>query len=412
MRMRLLFVLAFLLAGSQAVAQSTWSRIKLDSLHETWVNQADPNVTIHDVVKLNPTFLNQTLANPHVQYEDNTGDWMVMSYGDQALSSLPYDAIYIPKRLAAYFDHWAIPSAPALQYPLSIPGYLGSGAGVTKTPTSTTAGRHFFAVVPVENPADNTGWVAWAARDENDQKWYFLGPGGTEVTDPTASLKLIKRSDFHKAWQHIAMVFVNGSFYVVVGYAGGCGIKATWWRITFNQADDWGLTHYGGGSSYEVQRWDSGAGPSFVSTDGTVPSNNDSWQCRAQDPPSNSSNGNTGPADPMDIVVVPKADGSFDSMLFIYTPEANFAQLPTRVFYAKGALPINGNLNFQWSPMQSLDTSLFWDRGSFPGYEGIYKCLRSWRRLLPLGELQRPALRLCSCVAERSISAGESGRMC
>src|SRR5262245_43477989 len=130
---------SFLLPCALAAQPAQWSRIKIETLYETWHNAAPPYSQYSDVVNLLPTtFTNQTLANPHVQYGDSPGDWLIMCYGDNNLGNQSlYDAIYIMKRQASN-GYFSIPTGPVLSYPPNTPdGYLGAGAGFTKTPVAT-----------------------------------------------------------------------------------------------------------------------------------------------------------------------------------------------------------------------------------------------------------------------------------
>jgi hypothetical protein len=64
----------------------------------------------------------------------------------------------------------------------------------------------------------------------------------------------------------------------------------------------------------------------------------------------------------MDVISLKKADGSFDSILFVYMGARDFGKSPTRIVYAKASLPTTATGNFQWGPLHVLDTSILWDR--------------------------------------------------
>jgi hypothetical protein len=388
-RGRLLTSVFCLLISAGAVGQAppAYSRVKLDTLYESWVN-SETGQPVNNVISLNPgNFRDQTLANPHVQYTDGNPDWLLMCYGDQALSDHTlFDAIYVVRRQASN-GAFQIPQSPVLAHPPNAGpyAYLGAGAGITKTKVATSAGRKYFAVVPVGSPTTGQAWITWAASTDGTT-WKFMTPSGAETADPNQSVKLIRRQDYGNNWQHVAMVYLKtttsdpGFFYVHLGYSGGCGIKGTWWRLPFVQSHPWGLKSLNPSlGKFEAQRFDKSlATPAYLFTDscatetGVCVPLNDAWQCNAQDPPSTPQNGNTGAADIMDLIAFEKEDGTLDHVLSIYTPEARFGQQPTPIYYVKGSPPATSNSNFQWQPHRLLDTSMFWDRSAFPQFSGTY----------------------------------------
>lgn len=169
-----------------------------------------------------------------------------------------------------------------------------------------------------------------------------------------------------------------GYFYANLGYQGLGGIKGTWWRIPFNASHPWGLKYNTSINEFEVQRFNRDLVPArYELTDecdgGICPPNDaDNWQPRAQDPQSTAQNGYTGPAEPFDLIVFERQDGTADHVLLLYTPEARYGQIPPLIYYVKGTMPATSTSNFQWSPQQSLDTSMFWDRSAYPQFAGTY----------------------------------------
>lgn len=324
-------------------------------------------------------FRNQILANPKVVYND-AGEWLIMGYGDNNLDDTAVcDAIYVLKR--KHSGEIVLPTNPVLAYPAPPPvppptpcqgGYLGNGAAFTKTPTATSLGYRYFAILPAGNPQLGQAWVTWAvSQDEEGQIWRFVAEQGGTTTDPRQSVKLIRKSDLSYHYEHLTMVYnvYDNFFYVVLGYNGACGIKGTWWRIRFDPSNSWGLPYNPSLGSYEVQRLSS-AGSAYVISNGVIPEDFDNWQCAAQSPP-----GVLGPADPMDLVQLYKSNGTFDSMLFVYVPEQGYGP-PTDVYWVKGGLPCAGQLpctqNFTWGTPTALNTSTLQPRYSYYGAGGGY----------------------------------------
>jgi hypothetical protein len=67
------------LANLSAQTVPIYSRLKLDTLYESWVNSATGQ-PVSNVISLDPAnFKNQTLANPHVQYTDGNPDWLLIA---------------------------------------------------------------------------------------------------------------------------------------------------------------------------------------------------------------------------------------------------------------------------------------------------------------------------------------------
>ena len=129
-----------------------WSRLKIESLYESW--QESNGTLVNDVISLDSTnFKNQTIANPHVQSLDPPlSDWTVLCYGDNNLGDQSrYDAIYALKRQSSN-GRFVVPGSPVLAYPTGVVGFLGAGAGVTKTPVGTSGTNYrYFAVVTAED---------------------------------------------------------------------------------------------------------------------------------------------------------------------------------------------------------------------------------------------------------------------
>jgi hypothetical protein len=372
-RKRLFFI--FLIVATAAPLAAQWSTISLDQPYRYW--HRDPDGTLFDdVLNLSPgAFNNQVIANPHVQYNDN-GEWLIMGYGDASLGDTRVgDAVYVFKR---YNTGWyKVPSTAALAWPAAQPGTnwlsvggIGSGAGFTKTLTPSSGGYKYFAAVQVAqapvnaNGAFTYGWTSWAVSADGES-WSFVSQSGGLTNDPGQSLKLIRRSDSSdlthdggtRFW-HIAMVYnkYDNYFYIASGWAGLCGIKATWWRIRFDSTNGYGLPYNASLSTYEVQVLSNGNYTNTVSvgngsiSNGLITDDWDVWQCDAQSP--TAANG-AGPADPMDIVQLYKSDGSFDSMLFLYQPELDLS----KIYYVKGTLPTTATGTFVWATPQYLDLS-------------------------------------------------------
>ncbi len=365
--------IAFLLGASVFGQPAQWSRIKIDTIYEHWLKNQFPSndLYVDDVVNLKPppgSFMAQSLANPHVLLpDDQTNDWIIGTYGTKLDG--PGDSIYVLRRHSIDGDY-DIPSSAALP---GVSGHgLGAGMAMVKAPVATSTGRRYFGLVPV---LGSTGWITWASLDANGSTWSFLGANGTAVTDPLSSVKLIRRADLSGQWQHPSIVYARilnvDYFFVVVGYSGACGITASWFRLTFDPSNSngFGLKFDTGLNSYLVQRWN---GSSFINTNGEV-DNQDLWQCASVAPTDASGNGN-GAADPMDLVSLKKADGSFDSILFVYMPVRDFGKSPSRLAYSKASLPTTATGNFQWGPLHVLDTSILWDRNTFSGAHTYNAC--------------------------------------
>ena len=368
--------LSLVLAGVPVQAQ--WSKMSIVQRydHDHWVRDHGNGyyTTENGLTSLDPSnFNNQTLGEQHVQSTDS-GDWLIMSYGDNNLAEQTVcDQIYVVTRHAN--GSYSIPANSALAYPpvpnpkppppyLQCKDYLGAGAGIAKTPSATGTGYKYFAILPVTDAQYHHAWVTWAVSKDG-QNWSFPAQGlrGT-TSDPRQSLQLIRRADLQdnnsngtNHFWHIAMVYnkYDGFFYVTLGYANEVGIAVTWWRISFDPNNAWGLKVRTPlpQLTYEVQRR-SGAG--YVVTDGIIPTD-DSWVNNAQDP---KPQGDLPPVDPMDIVQLYKPDGTFDSMLFIYQPLRGFGQNPDTIAYVKGTADgKHGKYSgdFEWTTPQTLTSA-------------------------------------------------------
>lgn len=353
-------VLAVGLSGGSLFAQPTqWSRLTIDQVYEHW-NVHNPFATVEDVINLNPPpalFMNQSLANAHVVVPDSqTGDWLVVCYGTRLVP--PGDSIYVFKRYAEDGDY-EVPTTPALA---GAAGHgLGAGAGVVKAPSATVTGRRIFALVPV---LGNPGWLTWASLDANGTTWSFLSPTGGTVTDPVQSIRLIARSDFADRWQHPAIVHANvlgvDYFFIAIGYASDtntCGIPAIWFRLQFDASNPNGFGLKANSPNvYKIQRWN---GSAYVDTNGLV---TNAEACTGAAPLA----GGDSAADPMDLVSLKKVDGTLDSILFVYVPANGGYRDPKRVMYSKASLPATATGNLQFGAFRVLDTSVLWDRATFP----------------------------------------------
>lgn len=419
-----------------AAATAQWNIMTISTscggpcLYGSWTECPNPptcssSPVVNDVLSLRPeAFGGQQFANPHVAYADN-GDWIIMGYGFTPITGNTIgDSINIMTRINAgshagkYILHR--PLNPVMHNPPAIPpenwttvGGMGAGAGFTKTDVASAGGYKFFALLPVGNthgapvggPPDGSGcappgtttpargWVTMAVST-NGTSWYFVPPSGTAPVapdNPDGSKLLLKRIEggephvsflfpdagcapdhrWHHIYWHQAMMYnkYDQFFYIALGYDGACGLKTTWWRVKFVPGATFGLG--------AIERFDRSLGK-FVSSDGTIPDDGDVWQCNGQDPQSTAQNALTGPADPMDLIMLFNNDGSFNSVLFLYKPEMDYgnALLPgsQHIFYTRGGLPTSSTGNFVWDNPQQLDagplTSLY--EGGCGGGGGYY----------------------------------------
>jgi hypothetical protein len=378
--------LALLVAAPLA---AEWSTLSIDQTYPSW--HRDPDGTLfNDVLSLSPdNFNNQVLSNPHIQYNDD-GQWLIMGYGDSSLGETTVgDAIYVMKRLNTGW--YKVPASAALKFPAALSGSdwtsvggLGVGAGIAKTSNRTPDPYNYkyFAVVQVAQAPWNAnkgaftrGWTTWAVSTDGED-WYFVAQSGGTTRDAGESLQLIRRADLaqltstgmNRFW-HIAMVYnpSDNYFYIVMGWAEeGGGIKGTWWRVRYNQGNAYGLPVNAstGAPEVEVLAFNSVTQTySFTRTttvgsgavsDGLITDYSDAWANQAQSPVA------SGPADPSDLVELYKADGSVDSMLFIYAPESG---LNDSLYYVKGTLPTDPTANIIWNTPQALDFSSLTNAG-------------------------------------------------
>jgi hypothetical protein len=339
----------------------------VDTLYEHFNESAVPNdITVDDVINLKPgAFMAQSLANPHiVTLDDASGDWLVAGYG--TLLDPVGDSVFVLRR---HLDDGSY-DIPATQTLRGAPGHgLGAGMAVVRAPTPTSSNRKYFGLVPV---LGSPGWLTWASLDSNGTTWSFLGANGSPVTDPLQSIKLIRRADLGGSWQHPAIVYARilgvDYFFVAAGYGGGCGFTASWFRLTFDASNPFGLKFDNTLNSYLVQRWN---GSAYINTNGEL-ANDDSWQCASADPKDPAIDNSA--ADPMDLISLKRADGSVDSILFVYMGVREFGRNPTRLVYTKGSLPTTATANFQWGPFHVLDTSILWDRSTFSAAHTYNAC--------------------------------------
>lgn len=370
-----------LLAVAFAVpATAQWSTMTL----QTWDNQGfwdTPTSSVkYDVVNLSPDlFTDQVFGNPHVFYDD-ASNWIITGYGDSQFGSTAKgDAVYTIKRTpnGAYDRN----VTPVLSWPdaasgsdWTSKGAIDAGVGVAKTPSVTTTsgtlgGYKYFMLVPIwqqpnsTNPPGGIRWISWAVST-NGTSWVFVNQAGTGTTsDPASSLKLIHRPGGTVSYYHPTMMYNphDGYFYISLGYRGSYGgIRATWWRMKFKTTNLFGLNKPTGWSTFEVERLD---GTNYISTDGTLPDDLQGWPAtapwpdRAADP--KSTPGNMGyAADPIDLVYLSKADGSFDSILFLYKSESGFDDTTEApIYYVRGTQPTTSTGNFVFGTPQRLDLS-------------------------------------------------------
>jgi hypothetical protein len=352
-------------------------------------------------------FRSQTFANPHILNADN-GDWLIQGYGDVFTESTPdactgvapaaqsqwvADAIWtITRKTDGSYQIPArsIPDQPTMKFtegtnPL---GYLGAGSGIAKTTSTVScsgcAAYKYFAIAPVVIPDTGAGWVTWAMSTDG-VSWSFLNAAGTGTTsDARSSYHLIHTTSNINAesgshvW-HSAMVYnpADQNFYVNFGYNTAGGIKGTWWRLHFDPSQIGGLNL--GSSTFRqiLQRGTPSCGTpgaiesttsdTWVNHNGVLPDPGfgGGWIFDAQSPRTGTTDTscNTpktaiGPADAMDLKILYKADGSVDSLLFIYASEnAMFSGAPA--YYVKGTLPTSAtnSADFQWSTPQAFNYS-------------------------------------------------------
>jgi hypothetical protein len=217
------------------------------------------------------------------------------------------------------------------------------------------------------------GWTTWAVSADGET-WSFVAQSGGLTSDPGQSLKLIHTSDnknlyianngdHNNRFNHIAMVHnpSDNYFYIVMGWSGVCGLKATWWRIHFDQNNPYGLpTEPVTGAFPEVQVLNNVDHAYHTSeltngstgvTNGLVTDYSDTWQCRAQSPSATAYNA----AEPSDIVQLYTPTGAYDSMLFLYQSEEDY---PTRHIHYVRTMPGTSPTptgEFPWQAPQELN---------------------------------------------------------
>ncbi len=292
-----------------------------------------------DLVALGPEVDAQHLSNPHTVIGDD-GLPITLAYG--STNDSPQ---LIGDRTYAIHDGKA---NMVMNFPPHEPqciDYLGVSVGVAKTEAATSLGYRYFAIGPAGDAEKHQAWITWAVSKDG-LSWEFVDATGTRLTkDPRQSLHLIARRDLidnvpgrtdnQPHYWHPAMFYnhEDGYFEVVLGYAGVVGIGATWWAIQFNTADPFGL-----GQIWRRQ----GLPTPYIISDGVIP-DDDSWMVSAQNP--------AGSVDPMDLVPLYNADGSLDSVLYLYEPLASAFKWPTTVAYNK--MDTRGTTG----PTQYLDTT-------------------------------------------------------
>jgi hypothetical protein len=332
------------------------------SITAKWDNWTQtPSTSRTSPVSLLPTnFFNQLIGDPHVQFSD-TGDWLIMGYGDHNFGYTGIcDASYVIRRDS--LGRYDIPASSVLAYPDNSPdvcdSYLGVGPGFTKTLQATSGGNYkYFAVVPAGNASLGQSWLTWAVSDTGTGNWKFPAQGGGTTTDPTLSLQLIRRPDLDATtpsgsyrFQHVALIYnkYDDYFYIVFGwYTDAAGIWTTWWRIDFDPTEQFGLKKDAQGR-YDVWRRN---GSSWITTNGGEIPTTDNAVLTARDPAL--TNNVTGAVDPIDIVQLYKQNGDFDSMLFLYQPVLGYGASPTPIAYVKGTSSLGANFNWQ-SPQTLL----------------------------------------------------------
>lgn len=388
----LAFIAAFALPTS-----AQWSTMTLQS----WDNQGFWDTLTSgvetDVVHLSPgLFTDQVFANPHVFY-DGASNWIITGYGDSQFGSAAKgDSVYVIKRTpnGAYerFTDPVLSWSPASSGSnWTSVGALDAGVGVAKTPSVTatdgTLGAYkYFMLVPVWQQPDAAGgtrWVSWAVS-KNGTSWEFVNETGTGTTnDPGSSLRLIRRTGGTFSYHHPVMMFNPNDqyFYISLGYGASYGgIRATWWRIKFTPGNPFGLYKAPNASSFTVERLN---GSNYTATDGTLPtcadpSNLDctGWPDSAADP--KSTPGGMGyAADPLDLVYLSKADGSFDSILFIYKTENGFSDATEApIYYVRGTQPTSGTGNFVFGTPKRLDLSALRSGCNANPFQSVEPCYR------------------------------------
>jgi hypothetical protein len=349
-----------------------WTTMTLDTRYESFYDVLTSSVK-NDVVSLSPDlFRDQVFGNPHVVYDDS-GNWIITGYGDSQFGDVSKgDAVYVIKRNSG--GGYERLTTPVLSWPPSAPGSnwtsvgaIDAGVGVAKT-TSTTAtsgmlgGYKYFMLVPIWQVPTNIRWVSWAVSRDG-VSWSFVNQAGTGTTsDPASSLRLIYRPSGTVDYYHPAMVFnpANGYFYISLGFrASYGGIRATWWRIPFTTSNIFGLHKASGATRFTVERLD---GTSYAYSDGTLPDDLQGWPALAPWPdraadPKTTPGGMGFAADPLDIVYLTKADGTFDSFLFLYKSEGGFSSAEEApIYYVRGTQPV-GNGNIVFGTPQRLDLS-------------------------------------------------------
>jgi hypothetical protein len=396
-------VLAAVVLCVASAAHADWNHMRIDTTYPVWHEWGYGNDSVDDEIYFthrdangvrSPTgFGDQIIANPHVQYNDN-GDWLIMGYGENTFTDTNYpntdptddiaDSIYVFKRLAVN-GQYVVPSTQAMKFtPGTQPlGYLGAGAAIAKTTTTTSAGYKYFSIMPVSVPSQNIGWASWAVSSDGET-WYFVDSTGAGLTtDARQSFHLLQNTDpsvdFNgsftdsngvkedRGFAHNAMVYnpYDGYFYIAQGYSNPCGINAWWWRIKFNSANAFGLTPNGAGR-FNVELLQTGATNDddyYTVTDGVF--NGGAICPRA--PRIFDANGQyLGAADPMDLALLTNSDGSFNSFLFVYAAGIDFNNPPytQQTYYIRAAQPTSSTGNLVWqmgSPYngpKNLDFSL------------------------------------------------------
>ncbi len=407
-------VLALLTARTLTGQAGQWNQLVITDYVPNWT---DSNGTLwSDVLNLDPsTFVDQQFAQQHIACIDNdcTKEWLIMGYSVVPGANFPAigDSLSIVTRNPANGEfNLNLAQNPVLHFNKAVPpadwttvGGLGAGSSIASTaPLAAAGGYKYFAIVPVGDfngganqghpgqdqygcvlPGTTTpamGWITIAVSKtgsvDSGSDWGFIPQSGQALTtDPTQSIQLIKRvnsqgtplftrliqssnvncvSPRTQSWSdyywHIAFMYnkFDQKFYIAAGYAGEQGIGATWWRLAFNPSATFGL-----GALELYDRTQNG----FVPSTGVLTS--DLFQSNAGDPPSPVPNYLTGPVDPHDLRMLYRSDGSFDSVLFIYTPGPDFNGNPTpykeHAYYVIGSLPTSSTGNFVWGNPQELN---------------------------------------------------------
>lgn len=366
------FVMLVLAISTALPAFSQWSTMTLDTRYESFYDVLTAS-SKNDVVNLSPDlFRDQVFANPHVLLDDS-GNWIITGYGDSQFGSVAKgDSVYIIKRNTGGAYERVV--NPVLSWPdaaagsdWTTVGAIDAGVGVAKTSgvtvtSGTLGGYKYFMLVPIWQVPTDIRWISWAVSRDGSS-WSFVNQNGTgTTTNPANSLRLIDRPGGTVGYYHPTMVFnpVNGYFYISLGFrASYGGIRATWWRMPFTSSNLFGLYKPVGASRFRVERLD---GSNYVATDGTLPDDLQGWPATAPWPdraadPKSTPGGMGFAADPLDLVYLTNANGSFNSFLFLYKSENGFDDVTEApIYYVRGTQPV-GSGNIVWGTPQRLNLS-------------------------------------------------------